>query len=306
MAITSPGKSDLIPIMRSPAITDHYLVMQCRHQQIPGTVGAMTKRMAVHEEGLLKEVLCDGALEFPGSDSEKMEYQQSTRPDMERRRSSKSVTFSRQGICFVTSTAFARTPLPASPQTLSQVIAANLTAALAVAGAADEYGQPRRFKSTQLQRETKIARSTLRTLKTYSTTREVNPDLQTLNRIAQALGIPVAFLLFGSNEWQALLRAVDDMALMLVAAEKLEEEASLAGPQAAVHILRKLKVYPFHAPSQTGASEPQQQALDQRNESRRRTTLVAAALAQAAARDKKSHKRLTALAASLANQTAAC
>jgi DNA-binding Xre family transcriptional regulator len=198
-----------------------------------------------------------------------------------------------------------RKPLSTSPHALSQILAANLTAALAVAGTADEYGRPRRLKSTQLQRDTKIARSTLRTLKTYSKTREVNPDLQTLNRIAKALEIPVAFLLFGPNEWQALLRAVDDMALMLVAAEKLEEEASLAGPQAAVQILRKLKVYPFVAPNHAGASEAQQGALDQLNESRRRTTLVAAALAQAAARDRKSHKRLTALAASLANQAAA-
>ena len=159
--------------------------------------------------------------------------------------------------------------------------------------------------STQLQRETKIARSTLRTLKTYSKTREVNPDLQTLSRIANALGIPVAFLLLGPHEWQALLRAVDDIAHMLNAADKLEEEASLAGPQAAVQILRRAKVFPFVAPSQTDASELQQGALDSLNESRRRTTLVAAALAQAAARDKKSHKRLTAFAASLANQTAA-
>lgn len=192
-----------------------------------------------------------------------------------------------------------------SPHVLSQVLAVNLTAALAVAGAADEYGRPRRLKSTQLQRETKIARSTLRTLKTYSKTREVNPDLQTLSRIAKALEIPVAFLLLGPNEWQALLRAVDDMALMMVAAEKLEEEASLVGPQAAVQILRRAKVFPFVAPSQTDASESQQETLNSLNESRRRMTLVAAALAQTAARDRKSHKRLTAFAASLANQTTA-
>lgn len=201
--------------------------------------------------------------------------------------------------------ALAINPLSTSLNVLGQVLAANLTAALAVAGPPDEYGRPRRLKSTQLQRDTKIARSTLRTLKTYSNTREVNPDLQTLHRIAQALEIPVAFLLFGPNEWQTLSRAVDDMALMLVAVEKLEEEAPLAGPQAAVQILRKLKVYPFQPPSQVDASDLQQQeALDRRNESRRRTTLVAAALAQAAARDRKAHKRLTALAASLANQTA--
>lgn len=189
--------------------------------------------------------------------------------------------------------------------TPGQILAANLTAALKVAGPQDEYGRPRRLKSTQLQRETGIARSTLRSLKNWTTTYEPNPDLRTLCRIADELRVPVAFLLMGPSQWQALMRAIEDMAQMLAAADKVEADSGLSGPYAAVQILRTLKVHPLTPPTSSGdqIDVRLRESLDRQNESCRRATLVAAALTQTGVRDNKSRKILTALAASLANQT---
>lgn len=188
--------------------------------------------------------------------------------------------------------------------TPSQILAVNLIAALNVAGPADDHGRPRRLKATELQRDTGIARSTLRAAKNSATSRAPNPDLRTLCRIADKLCIPVAFLLMGPSQWLALARALTDMADMLAAADKVEREAGLNGPQAAVHILRTLKVHPIEPPKSEGhhVDAQQREVLERKNETRRRAALVTAALAQTGARDYASRKLLTALAAALANQ----
>lgn len=196
---------------------------------------------------------------------------------------------------------------PSLSLTPAQILAMNLTAALQVAGPPDEEGRPQRLNGSRLQRDTGIARSTLRALKQGSADSTANPDLRTLCRLADELQIPVAFLLMGPRQWQAMIRAMGDMQSMLTAADKVAAQSGMAKPQSALQILRTLKVYPLPLPvGESGEDTASyRRVIEQSNESRRRATLVTAALAQTAARDPLSYKTLTAFAAALANHNAA-
>lgn len=101
-------------------------------------------------------------------------------------------------------------------RTAAQSFTANLDAALKVGGMENQdNGLPQPLAAAFLQRETGVARTTLRALRAPKSGEEVNPDLRTICRLAEALGIPPAFLLMRPQDWNALgqtLAALPDYA----------------------------------------------------------------------------------------------
>lgn len=186
---------------------------------------------------------------------------------------------------------------------VSLTLATNLTLALKVAGPADEYTTTKLTK-THMQHATGIARSTLRAIAKMDSPCRANPDLHTLCRIADELHVPVAFLLMGPTEWHTLFKAFKeiDSDEFEEAASEREQEKGLRGALAALDILRGAKVYPLPKPKGVAAQDEQEKAsLERKEEAFRRATLVMGALLQQAANNMHSLKKVTKLAASLAN-----
>lgn len=90
-------------------------------------------------------------------------------------------------------------------RTAAQSFTANLDAVLKVGGVENQdSGLPQPLAAAFLQRETGVARTTLRALRSPKNGEEVNPDLRTICRLADALGIPPAFLLMRPQDWNAV------------------------------------------------------------------------------------------------------
>lgn len=188
-------------------------------------------------------------------------------------------------------------------QNIGRVLAINLTNVLSVAGSIGEDGKPRRIRSTDLQRATGIARSTLRPL-LKDAGREANPDLKTLCKIADEVGIPVGFLLLAPQQWATLMQAISDMPTMLAAADVLEKKQRIHEPLDAEKVLNYAGVHPI-SPPRGEALSGNSARLDELKLKNARTTrgaAIVAALLQSGAETPESRKQLTALAASLANR----
>lgn len=188
-------------------------------------------------------------------------------------------------------------------QNIGRVLAINLTNVLNVAGSIGEDGKPKRFRSTDLQRATGIARSTLRPL-LKDAGREANPDLKTLCKIADEVGIPVGFLLIAPQDWAKLMQAIFDMPTMLAAADALEKMRRIHEPLDAEKILNYAGVHPI-LPPRGEAQSGDLARLDElklKNAQTTRGAAIVAALLQAGAETPETRKQLTALAASLANR----
>lgn len=188
-------------------------------------------------------------------------------------------------------------------QNIGRVLAINLTNVLNVAGSIGEDGKPKRIRSTDLQRATGIARSTLRSL-LKDAGREANPDLKTLCKIADEVGIPVGFLLIAPQQWATLMQAIFDMPTMLTAADALEKKRRIHEPLDAEKVLNYAGVHPIPPPrgeAQSGNSTRLDE-LKLKNAQTTRGAAIVAALLQSGAETPETRKQLTALAASLANR----
>jgi len=194
-------------------------------------------------------------------------------------------------------------PLKCTGQHISQVLNINLTTALSVAGPADERSRPTRLKKVALHRATGLARSTLDDLLEACANGTANPDLRTLCLLADALHIPVAFLLMGQSEWNTLSKAFSDVVKggMHEAAPMRQGPNDMSSPQSALQILRALKAWPTNPPAgPDGADSLRLAELERENDVLRRATLVTAALMQAG--QTEALGALTLLAAAHANQ----
>lgn len=181
-----------------------------------------------------------------------------------------------------------------------QQIALSVMAALRVAGPA-RGGKPHRLRPIDIMRETGMSRSTLRPLLNPSGQEQRTPDLGTLQRLADVIGVPVAFLLMTAADWRALNRAIDALTDIRQAAREVVGD-ELGSPTLAEAVLKRCKVHPERPPLGVTPDPEEMQRLEARNEWRRRSSLVLAALAQPASRgDHRSLVELTALAAALAN-----
>lgn len=152
--------------------------------------------------------------------------------------------------------------------TLGRYLRDNLKAALAVGGKQRESGRPGPITATFIQRECGIARSTIRALKAEGAA-EPNPDLQTVEKLAEILDVPPAFLLMRPQDWIALADAIGSSQDFLAAAVKLQSEDKLHLGNPVEKVLRECKVHPDLRPLGIGASPEVQRALD-RDEWRRR------------------------------------
>lgn len=188
------------------------------------------------------------------------------------------------------------------PVPLGQCFSRNLSAVLAVAGAQRETERnpdaPGPFSSVQMQRQTGIARSTLRALKSPT----ANPDLDTLDRLAAALGVPPAFLLMRPQDWQLLANAVADRDYYLAAAHKLDEDQRLQASNPVVKVLRECKVHPDQRPWGLAAS-PEVSRLLARDEWRRCACLKFDALMLRDVSKPDTRKVLAAMAGAMVSQT---
>lgn len=183
-----------------------------------------------------------------------------------------------------------------------QQLALNIIAALRVAGPMRDDGKAGPLRAVAVQQDTGIARSTLRALKNMSGKSEPNPDLRTLCRLADFLGIPVAFLLMRPKDWDTMRLAIDGIRDPLRAADRLIGDRNFGGPEIAEKVLKECGVHPERPPLGAYTDEREQARLSARNEWRRRTSHVVAAIAQPAACNRAAHVVLTAFAASFANQ----
>ncbi|PVX38176.1 XRE family transcriptional regulator [Janthinobacterium sp. 78] len=190
-------------------------------------------------------------------------------------------------------------------QTLSfaRQLATNVRNALHVAGPADAAGNTRPLRSVALQQRTGIARSTLRALTDSSSEAGPNPDLHTLSRLAEALDMPLAFLLMRPKDWRTLCQAINNMRDPMCAAEKLivhTELPVLAGiPE---RVMRECSLQPESVPYGLSADSAEMARIMQRNEQRRRTSHVLGSLMLRGSLDRDAKVLLTALAASLTHQ----
>jgi hypothetical protein len=183
---------------------------------------------------------------------------------------------------------------------IKRQLSMNVTSAMRVAGP-DKQGKPSKLTTMAVLRSTGMSRSTLRPVidKDGSSTR--GADLNTLQKLAKALGIPLPFLLMAPEDWQALVKAIRSIDDHQVAAQIVVSDP-VGSPAQAVAVLRRCKVHPDIAPLGVPVDPAEKKRLDARNEWRRRSSMVLAALAQPAARlDANSLVELTALAAALAN-----
>lgn len=192
-------------------------------------------------------------------------------------------------------------PPDAPTRTPKQQLALSVTAALRVAGP-DRAGKPNKLRQVDVMRLTGMSRTTLRPLLDTTESSQRNSDLTTLNKLAQAIGVPLAFLLMTPTDWRVLIKAIGALADHQAAAHGLVTDA-LGSPALAEAVLKRCKVHPERPPLGVDYDLEEIKRLDARNEWRRRCSLVMAALAQPAARgDRKSFVDMTALAAALANE----
>lgn len=85
----------------------------------------------------------------------------------------------------------------------------NLVRVLSVSREGDEGAT--RMTQTELTSQTGIARSTLGKFLSCEDESVINPDLQTLCRLAEALNIPPALLLMSTHDWSRLLSAISGL-----------------------------------------------------------------------------------------------
>jgi len=182
-----------------------------------------------------------------------------------------------------------------------QQLALSVTAALRVAGPG-RAGKPSKLRQVDVMRRTGMSRTTLRPLLDTTEHSHRNPDLTTLHKLAQAIGVPLAFLLMTPEDWRILTKAIGSFTDHQAAAHGLVTD-ELGSPALAEAVLKRCKVHPERPPLGAAYAPQEIARLDARNEWRRRCSLVMAALAQPAARgNRKSFVDMTALAAALANE----
>lgn len=191
---------------------------------------------------------------------------------------------------------------PISAKPLGQYFSENLSAVLAIGGKQREDGRPGPVTATCIQRETGIARSTLRALKSSRDHLGPNPDLQTLTRIADALGVPPAFLLMRPQDWLSLGQAIGGCGDYLAAAMKLQNEEKLDLSNPVEKVLRECKVHPDVRPMGVGAS-PEVSRVNARDEWRRRSCLKLDALMLRQIRATQPRAWLAAVAGALVSST---
>lgn len=189
-------------------------------------------------------------------------------------------------------------------EALCKSLRMSINAALSVGGSERDDGRAGRLRDTDIFKQTGIARSTLRNIKNGSTEHAPNPDLRTLKRLADTLGVPLAFLLMTPEDWELLIKSVSDLEVTATIASKVL--GSEFGNHATVRrVLERGGLLRIPRPSGALSNPREQARLDKINEDRRRVSHVVGALMlrqpEYESRQEQ-HVALVALAASITNQ----
>ncbi|WP_146030667.1 hypothetical protein [Castellaniella caeni] len=188
---------------------------------------------------------------------------------------------------------------------LCKSLGENIGAALSVGGPQRDDGRAGGLRNIDIFRQTGIARSTLQTLRPKDGNHVPNnPDLRTLNRLANLLGVPVAFLLMTPEDWEMLIKAVGDIQSIGRAAREI------LGSQFGTHttvrqVLDREGLLKIPRPSSTASNPHEQAQRDEINENRRRASHVMGALMLRQPEHQARHAQhvaLVGLAASITNQ----
>lgn len=88
----------------------------------------------------------------------------------------------------------------------------------------DEDGEPTKITQHELAQRSGVARSTIAKYVSHNarSTGEINPDLETICRLAQALNVPPALLLMRDGDWRRLAQAAGMLAQALADPRILE------------------------------------------------------------------------------------
>lgn len=189
-------------------------------------------------------------------------------------------------------------------EALCKALRLNLEAALSVGGPQRDNKQSGKLRNSDIFRQTGIARSTLQAIRSNDKNHLPNPDLKTLNRLADLLGVPVAFLLMTPEDWELLLKAVNDFPVSTKAA------AGILGDQFGNHatvkqVLTRQNLHPISPPRCASPNPDAREKLNQLNEERRRVSHVMGALMLRQSNGNAHHSQhvaLVGLAASITNQ----
>lgn len=190
-------------------------------------------------------------------------------------------------------------PVNATSLSLEQ-LAHNVKAALRVAGP-DQEGEPSKMRPIDIARNTQMSRTTIRPL---LETKKSGPDrrapnLESVQKMADAIGIPVAFLLMTPSDWRALVAAVTAYSANYQAARQIVGD-SMGEVSMAIRVLEKGGVHPDKPPLGQQPSPEQRRTLQEQNEVRRRTTHSLGALSlMAAGGSSEKVSEMLAIAASL-------
>lgn len=189
-------------------------------------------------------------------------------------------------------------------EALCKSLRMSINAALSVGGPERHDGRAGRLGDTDIFRKTGIARSTLRAIRQGDANHAPNPDLRTLNRLANMMGVPLAFLLMAPEDWELLINAVSDLEYTGKSAGRVL--GNKFGTHTAVRrILEDGGLFRIPRPSDASPDPRAQARLNKINEDRRRVSHVMGALMLRQPEFEKRHAQhvaLVALAASITNQ----
>jgi hypothetical protein len=122
-----------------------------------------------------------------------------------------------------------------------------------------------------------------------------------MSRLAQALGIPLAFLFMRPADWKALAKAIADVATFTPVAESMLAQQQLATTDMVERLLSVHGVYPERPPRGVPTNQEELDQLAGRNEARRKVIHVLGALMLPMSRNQREQALFAALAAALAN-----
>lgn len=180
----------------------------------------------------------------------------------------------------------------------------SINAALSVGGPERDGGRAGGLRDTDIFKQTGISRSTLRKIRKGNAGHKPNPDLRTLDGLADLTGVPLAFLLMTPEDWDLLINAIGDLKGPGQFANKIL--GSGFGTHATVRrVLEQWGFLKIRRPSDASPNPHEQARLEKINETRRRISHVMGALMLRQPEHEARHAQhvaLVALAASITNQ----
>lgn len=175
---------------------------------------------------------------------------------------------------------------------LRALLTTNLINAMKAASEVEGDGRGNGLTDTAVHKRTGIARSTLRRLRSIGSDGMPRaPQLETLFEVCKQIGIPLPFLLMSPHDWQVLGSSISDIFYYSDAAKHVVGDKPCDPKRAALEVLHRAHY-----------NKPEPQDL---TNLRQRLCLILGRQMLAGVRTTDSARLLAALAASLANQTAA-